>query len=81
MMYTGAAAKRNAVLLRFFHRLISADTVLCGQCRVHSAAAAHYTFAAVTDILVFGHAHARREFSLCLNCSADTRRAANVMWQ
>ena len=31
------------------------------QCHFHFAAAAHYTFASVTDILVFGHVRARRE--------------------
>lgn len=31
------------------------------QCHFHFAAAAHYTFASVTDILVFGHVLVRRE--------------------
>ena len=31
------------------------------QCHFHYAAVAHYTFASVTDILVFGHGRARRE--------------------
>jgi hypothetical protein len=33
----------------------------CDQCHFHFAAAAHYTFASVMDILVFGHVCARRE--------------------
>jgi hypothetical protein len=30
------------------------------QCHFHFAAAAHYTFASVADILVFGHVRAHR---------------------